>query len=331
MSSPFRTILQVPGSPVKLTYSMPSMWIGSCFTENIGGWMSEMKFPAMVNPFGTIFNPASINQNIELLLQGKEFKNTDLGFENDLYFSFCHHTSFSSPDKDACLSSINQSFTEAAEFLGKTKFLFLTWGTAWIYLLKDTDRVVANCHKLPDRFFERKLLSVEDIAIASAAVFGELKKRNPGIQIVLTVSPVRHLKDGFVENQVSKSTLVLAAQELCRNLEGVHYFPAYEIVMDDLRDYRFYEEDMVHPNKQAVQYIMEKFGEAWIDPAAFPVMKEVEKILKAISHRPFNPNTPEHKKFLEKTLQQCLQLEKTYPFLELQREKEVLNSNLSRS
>jgi hypothetical protein len=326
MNAPFRTILEVPGSPVRLSYQDPSMWIGSCFTENIGGWMREMKFPAMVNPFGTIFNPASINQNIELLLQGDEFESSDLGFKNGLYFSFSHHTSFSSPDKDVCLSSINRSFTEAAEFMGKTKFLFLTWGTAWIYLLKETGRVVANCHKLPDRIFERKLLSVEDIAISSAAVIGELKKRNPGLQVVLTVSPVRHLKDGFTGNQVSKSTLVLAAHELFRNLEGVHYFPAYEIVMDDLRDYRFYEEDMVHPNRQATGYIMEKFTEAWIEPTAYPVMKEVEKILKAVLHRPFNPNTPEHKKFLEKTLQQCLQLEKKYPFLDLQKEKEALSS-----
>jgi hypothetical protein len=326
MNTQFRTILEVPGSPVRLSYQNPSMWIGSCFTENIGGWMREMKFPAMVNPFGTIFNPASINQNIELLLQGEEFESSDLGFKNGLYFSFCHHTSFSSPDKDACLSAVNNSFLLAAEQIEKSGFLFLTWGTAWIYLLKETGRVVANCHKLPDRIFERKLLSVEDIAISSAAVIGELKKRNPGLQVVLTVSPVRHLKDGFTGNQVSKSTLVLAAHELCRNLEGVHYFPAYEIVMDDLRDYRFYEDDMVHPNSQATGYIMEKFTEAWIESTAYPVMKEVEKILKAISHRPFNPNTPEHKKFLETTLQQCLQLEKKYPFLDLQKEKEALSS-----
>ena len=326
MSAPFRTILEVPGSPVRLSYQNPSMWIGSCFTENIGGWMSEMKFPAMVNPFGTIFNPASINQNIELLLQGEEFESSDLGFKNGLYFSFCHHTSFSSPDKDACLSAVNNSFLLGAEQLEKSGFLFLTWGTAWIYLLKETGRVVANCHKLPEKIFERKLLSVEDIAISSAAVIGELKKRNPGLQVVLTVSPVRHLKDGFTGNQVSKSTLILAAHELCRNLDDVYYFPAYEIVMDDLRDYRFYEDDMVHPNSQTTGYIMEKFRQSWIDPTSYPVMKEVEKILKAVSHRPFNPNTPEHKKFLEKTLQQCLQLEKKYPFLNLQKEKEVLSS-----
>lgn len=326
MNTQFRTILEVRGSPVKLSFQDPSMWIGSCFTENIGGWMREMKFPAMVNPFGTIFNPASINRNLDILLQGRLFSDSDLGHQNGLYFSFFHHTSFSSPDKEVCLSSINKSFAEASEFLGKTKFLFLTWGTAWIYILKTTGEVVANCHKLPDNLFERKLLSVEEIANSCKPVFEKLKKINPELQVVLTVSPVRHLKDGFAENQLSKSTLILAAHELKKNMDFVNYFPAYEIVMDDLRDYRFYEEDLVHPNRQATGYIMEKFRQSWIDPAAYPVMKEVEKILKAVSHRPFNPNTPEHKKFLENTLQQCLQLEKKYPFLNLQKEKEVLSN-----
>lgn len=328
MTTSFRTIVDAPDYPVKLSYHSPSVWMGSCFTENIGGWVHEMKFPSVVNPFGTLFNPASINENIDLLIEKKQFQLEDLATANGLYFSFNHHTSFSHPDAQKCLARINSSLTEASEFLSKSRFLFLTYGTAWIYLLKETGKVAANCHKLPDRVFERKILSVEEITNSGLKIFEKLKKFNPQLQIVLTVSPVRHLKDGAEENQISKSTLLLAVSRLCKNLKNVKYFPAYEIVMDDLRDYRFYEEDMVHPNKQAINYIMGKFRESLIDPDAFPVMKEVDKILKAVSHKPFNPNTPEYKKFLEKTLQHCLQSEEKYPFLNLQKEREVLNRNL---
>lgn len=326
MNANFRTIVDAPEGNVKLSYHNPSLWMGSCFTENIGGWIQEMKFPASVNPFGTIFNPESINENLRLLLDKKQFSKSDLGHANGLYYSFHHHTSFSHPDQGKCLEEINRMIPLAGNYLREAGFLFLTWGTAWIYVHEETGKVVANCHKLPDRMFERKLLTVEEIVDSCYVLFDMLKNENPDLHIVLTVSPVRHFKDGARENQVSKSTLLLAANELFREIDFVHYFPAYEIVMDDLRDYRFYEEDLVHPNRQAIGYIMEKFREAWIEPTAFPVMKEVEKILMAVSHKPFNPNTTEHKKFLEKTLQQCLQLEKKYPFLDFQKEKEILKT-----
>ena len=325
MTPHFRTIAEIPSFPVKLSYQAPSLWMGSCFTENIGGSLRDLKFPALVNPFGTVFNPASIHENLSLLIQGQQFIQSDLGLANGLHYSFCHHTSFSNPDESACLEGINDSLQKASEFLSGTKFLFLTWGTAWIYLLRETGRVVANCHKLPDKLFERKLMSVDEVVRSAGQILEKLEISHPGLQVILTVSPVRHLKDGLAENQLSKSTLLLAARRLCLEYRNVHYFPAYEIMMDDLRDYRFYADDMVHPNSLAIQYIMDRFRDALVDPSAFPIMKEMEKLRKAIGHRPFYPHTREHGDFLERMLRHCEGLEKKYPSLDLTFEKKQLS------
>jgi hypothetical protein len=321
MTQHFRTIAEIPSFPVKLSYQAPSLWMGSCFTENIGGYLRELKFPVLVNPFGTLFNPLSIHENLSLLFEGRRFAGEDLGFSNGLYYSFCHHTSFSHPDRESCLAKVNETIENAKKFLSGMKFLVLTWGTAWVYLLKETGNVVANCHKLPDKFFERKLLGVDEILRSAGQILEKLEISHPGLQVILTISPVRHLKDGLAENQVSKSTLLLAARRLSLEYKNVHYFPAYEIMMDDLRDYRFYGEDMVHPNMVAIGYIMDKLRDSLIDPSAFSVMKEVEKLNKALGHRPFNPDTKEHREFLQRMLKHCEGLEKKFPFLDLTNEK----------
>ncbi len=330
MKSNFRTVVDVPDFQVKLSYKDSSLWIGSCFTENIGGWIHEMKFPSVVNPFGTIFNPASINQNIERLLEGNEYGPVDIEYANGLHFSFNHHTFFSHSDAGQCLEKINNSYLKASEFLLKSRFLFLTYGTAWIYRLKETGRIVANCHKLPHKIFERKMLSVEEITLSCSRVFEKIKQHNPKVQIVLSVSPVRHFKDGALQNQVSKSALILAVSNLQRQFDFVHYFPAYEIVMDDLRDYRFYEEDMIHPNKIAIRYIMEKFRQAVIDPSANPLLQEVENIRKAVAHRPLNNAGEELRRFLENAIQQCEKIEIKHPYINFNNEIELLRMRLPR-
>lgn len=306
----FRTAVDVPESKYKLDYETRSLWIGSCFTENIGSRLSTLKFPALINPFGVLYNPVSVSNSLNILMKRQLFMERDLYFANGLWNSFAHHSEFSDPNPETCLQKINEGIIRANEFLKNSRFLFITFGTARVYQLKATDTTVSNCHKLPHSNFRRKLLEVEDIVNLYSTLLDKLTKFNPQLKVVFTVSPVRHWKDGADGNQVSKSTLILAISKIVELSGNATYFPAYELVMDELRDYRFYTSDMLHVNNQGVDYIWEKFMDTFISPAALPLIKKIRSINHGIGHRPFNPDTKDYRLFLSKLLDQISEVEK---------------------
>ncbi len=304
----FRTTLTLPVQKKGISYADHILLLGSCFAENIGSKLAYYKLPFLGNPFGILYNPESLAQSLELLCQPKAFQQKDLFEQDGVWNSFHHHSRFSGTDPEAVLAGINEHIQVGADFLKKTDYLLLTFGTAWVYAYLNTGQIVSNCHKVPAREFRRFRLSVEDIQKRWSKLISKLQEINPKLQIIFTVSPVRHLKDGFHENQLSKSTLHLAIDSLQKEFTHAHYFPSYELLLDDLRDYRFYETDMLHPSAQAIDYIWEQFAATWIDPKSRKLFQSIEKIKKAAQHRPFQPNTTAHQKFIQKNIEsiQCL-------------------------
>ena len=290
--------------------------MGSCFTENIGNKMLDLKFPALVNPFGVMYNPVSVQRGLEILLEQKTFTDSDVAFFNEQWFSFYHDTEFSDIDKNACIAKINGSIVKATKQLIEAEYLVITFGTSWIYKYIESGKVVSNCHKIPAKEFERLSLGVENIFVEWANLINRLNELNKKLKIIFTVSPVRHWKDGAVENQLSKSTLILAIHQLKEKFKNVDYFPAYEIMMDDLRDYRYYADDMLHPSNMAIDYIWEQFEQTYFDNKTLNICKEVEKIILAKNHRPLNPNTLNHKKFIENQIKSIQEIELKYPFID---------------
>ena len=311
----FRTTIQAEQSSNKIGYETPTLFMGSCFTENIGNKMLELKFPTIVNPFGVLYNPASVRSSLEILLDKRNFNEKDLHFFNDQWFSFYHDTEFSNENKDECLKKINTSVNEAREHLRSAEYLIITFGTAWIYEYKKTENVVSNCHKIPAKEFERRKLGVEDIFVQWAKLLNRIEDYNPNLKIIFTVSPVRHWKDGAVQNQLSKSTLILAINQLMKIFDNVEYFPAYEIMMDDLRDYRFYADDMLHPSNVAIEYIWDYFKQTFFDKKTINIIDEVNQVIQAENHRPINPDSINHKKFIENLNRKRELLKQKYPFL----------------
>ncbi|HSH50672.1 MAG TPA: GSCFA domain-containing protein [Bacteroidales bacterium] len=316
----FRTTIQPEISKNKITYHTSLLFMGSCFTENIGNKMQALKFPVMINPFGVLYNPASVRKGLEILIDQKVFTPGDLGFFNEQWFSFYHDTQFSHPDREKCLDKINASIKLAASHLRKSKYLIITFGTAWIYKYLRTEKIVSNCHKIPSKEFERVKLGVEDIFVEWAKFINRLNELNRNLKIIFTVSPVRHWKDGAVQNHLSKSTLILAIYQLIKIFKNVEYFPSYEIMMDDLRDYRFYADDMLHPSNEAIEYIWDQFAETYFNEDTKGVIQDIYKIVLAKNHRPLNPETEQHKKFLKAQIKQITKLSKEYPFVDLSEE-----------
>ena len=311
----YRTIVEPDSSKNKISYNTPVLFMGSCFTENIGNKMDKLKFPTIVNPFGVLYNPSSVRSGLEILLDNRDFNEKDLHFFNDQWFSFYHDTEFSNENKDECLKKINTSVNEAREHLRSAKYLIITFGTAWIYEYKKTENVVSNCHKIPAKEFERRKLGVEDIFVQWAKLLNRIEDYNPNLKIIFTVSPVRHWKDGAVQNQLSKSTLILAIHQLKKIFENVEYFPAYEIMMDDLRDYRYYADDMLHPSNVAIEYIWDYFKQTFFDKKTININDEVNQVIQAENHRPINPDSINHKKFIENLDRKRELLKQKYPFL----------------
>jgi hypothetical protein len=300
-----------------MNYRSNILFMGSCFTENIGAKMKELRFRIDVNPFGVNYNPSSVARNLWTLMKGKEYAEEDLGQYGDKWFSFDHHSQFSHPDRDTCLKNINAKIQETHSHLKDTRFLMLTWGTAWVFVHKKTANVVSNCHKLPAANFSRHLLSVSQVVDTCTKLFAALRKQIPDLQIILSVSPVRHWKDGARLNSVSKSTLILAAHRLTELFSYVEYFPAWEIAMDDLRDYRYYADDLVHPGSQMIRYIWEKFSNAWFDEETLGLTPRIGKLVSAMDHRPFDPGSEQHLEFCRKMLEETRELSGRHPFLDL--------------
>jgi hypothetical protein len=277
------------------------MLFGSCFSENIGAKLLENRFRVDVNPFGILYNPLSISQAIRLLLSGKSFSESKLIYHNEMYHSLMHHGDFSKTDKNHCFSTISERFSKASGFIAKTDIFLITFGTAYVYRWKETDEVVGNCHKIPPDKFTRFRLTVDEIVLEWSEIISLIKNKNDKAIFLFTVSPIRHWKDGAHENQVSKSILHLAINNLQSQFEDVHYFPAYEILLDELRDYRFFAEDMMHPSSVAISYIWERFSETYFSDKTIEINQEWSHIYRAINHKPMNPETEAHQRFLEQT------------------------------
>ncbi len=316
----FRTIVPGQEAPFGIAHTDRMLLIGSCFTEHIGTRLVAGKFPTLANPRGIVYNPVSIARTLHALQQS-DFDPENTLFEHQgLWHSWEHHGRFSHPDRDTAAEKMRVAHRQAAAFLETANRLLLTLGTAQVFALRETGQVVANNHKVPaDRFAQRRLGVAETVDVLAEALL-PLHAAMPGLRVVLTVSPVRHLRSGFVENQRSKAVLVLACAELCERFEFVHYFPAYELLLDDLRDYRFYADDMLHPSVAAVDYIWEYFSDTYFSLETRRLLERIAKIQAAARHRPFHPESPEHRAFAKRQMEQIGELQGEYPQLDFSQE-----------
>jgi len=305
----FRTEINIPRPNFSISYKDTLFFIGSCFSNSIGKRFLTQKFNTLINPFGVLYNPKSILKSLETIKNNALFTEKDLFFHNDTWNSFLHHSSFSSQDKNNVLDHINSSITNASIQLRKTNYAFITLGTAYCYTLKETQHVVSNCHKLPETNFERSLLSFQDIKESLLQTIKVLKYFNEAIVPIFTVSPIRHVRDGFIENSRSKALLLTAIHEIIQEDKTCSYFPSYEILLDDLRDYRFYNEDMIHPSEVAVNYIWSKLSETYFSAKTLKDMSRVHSLVKASNHRPRQPHSSQHQTFIQSHLTKIKRLE----------------------
>ncbi|NER11719.1 GSCFA family protein [Muriicola jejuensis] len=312
-----QTRLTLPHHPQPISYQGKVLLLGSCFAGHIGGKLSHYQFRNTLNPFGTLFQPRAIANLLDRALTRRYFREEDCFYHRERWHSHEVHSDLSNPAREELIKTLNRRIEETGELLSGISHLVITLGTAWGYIRKDNGQWVANCHKVPQKEFEKVLASPDEILKELRKALSDLFKINPGISVIFTVSPVRHSKDGFVENQRSKSHLFVALHQLLEEFEdrGVFYFPAYELLMDELRDYRFYEADMLHPNTLAVDYIWERFRESCIIPADEPVMTRVGEIRRGMQHRPFYPDSLEYKTFKADLAEKIKDLKKEYPFM----------------
>ena len=320
-----QTKITVAAPDFLIDYNSRLMMLGSCFAENMGSKFSYYKFDVDVNPCGIIYNPLSVANVLRLIVEGKQFEKSDLRQVGGKWVSLYHHGAFSSTDPDECLRQINDRLTKATGELRTLDLLVITWGTAWVYRYTRENIVVSNCHKIPSQEFERSRLSVEDIVKEYLVLIGRLREINPGLRILFTVSPIRHWKDGAHGNQLSKATLLLAIDRLREELQHVYYFPAYEIVLDELRDYRFYADDMLHMSGFTVDYIWERFLYSFISPEVLGLMNQIGRVNKGVAHRPFDPQSEEYHRLVKKMLAEIAMISRSYPMIDFSEEKRKLN------
>jgi hypothetical protein len=313
----FTTQIPIPKSNHPIDYNSRIVSLGSCFAENIGEKFNYYKFQNTVNPFGIIFNPISIENIISRAVNQNYFTEKDVFFHNELWHCYEVHSELSNPNKEIFITSLNKNLDDFCFQIIKASHCIITYGTSWVYKLKASNVIVANCHKVPQKAFEKEILATTTIEKAVENTVALFKKFNPNCSIIFTVSPVRHIKDGFVENQRSKAHLQSAIHEIVSDqLSNINYFPSYEIMMDELRDYRFYAEDMLHPSTIAVNYIWERFCQTQISETAISVMEEVVTVQKGLAHRPFNSNTDNHRKFLDTLSQKIIKLQEQFLHIE---------------
>ena len=312
----FRTEIQVKPATQHILHTDPVLTMGSCFAENISLLLKKSFFQILENPFGVLYNPLSIAQALRQIIENETFTTDDLIFHQGEWHSFWHHSTFSHHNQQQCLKNINEQISRAHQFLQRTRWLIVTFGTAYVYFLKRSNMVVANCHKLPEKEFTRRLISIEEIVSAWQNLLIRLQSFNPEIKIIFSVSPIRHLRDGLVQNQQSKATLILAVHKIIGQDQNLFYFPAYEILLDDLRDYRFYEANLTHPNQQAIDYIWEKFQSMFFNSNTKKTVRELLNFQKRLEHKVQNPDSPTARAFKEQTANQWRQLLKKYPYLQ---------------
>ncbi len=302
--------------------------LGSCFTEHIGNALGSYKFRVLQNPHGILFDPASVIKSLLSYIDNDQYKAEDLFQLNEVWHSWDHHSRFSGMDRDATLQAINASQNAAHEFLKKADWLIITLGSSFSYRLTSPEKNgqgVANCHRAPAATFRKHLLTIEEIVTLLDSGYHRLKAFNPGIRILFTVSPVRHLRDGVVDNNRSKARLIEAVHHMVGKFDSLHYFPAYELVVDVLRDYRFYDVDLAHPNYMATEFVLEHFVASCLDEATQTLLPELKQLSIAARHKPFHPKTEAHKKFRKTQLEKAKDLANRYPFLDFTREIDFFN------
>lgn len=318
-----------------VTYRDNILLVGSCFTEHIGNFLKDVKFNVLQNPNGILFDPLSVCNSLVSYVQDKRYKEDELFYLNEAWHSWQHHSRFSNRNKEECLQIINASQKEAHIFLLKSDWLIITLGSSFVYKLSEEVSIelkkgdrneVANCHKAPAQTFVKHLCTIEETVTALDGTIHQLFHFNPDLKIIFTISPVRHLRDGVVENNRSKARLIEAVHHLVNKFDKLYYFPAYELVIDVLRDYRFYDIDLAHPNYAATQFVLEKFTESCFDEETQELMKEIKKIVIAKNHTPFNPQSQQHKKFLQNYFDKTKFLQQQYPWLSFREEMEYFST-----
>ncbi len=303
----FRTQISIAKTDVPIDYDSGIYAIGSCFVENMAEKFHYFKLKNLSNPFGVLFHPKAIEKILAKSLRKETFTQNDVFFHNELWHSFDVHSRFSSTDQTKLLGELNQALIQSQQALHKATHIIITLGTAWVYRNVSSQNLVANCHKVSQQEFVKELLPIDEIAKSLGNVISLFSTK----KIIFTISPVRHTKDGFFENNLSKSHLFAGLNQVLTD-PNVSYFPSYEIVMDELRDYRFFESDMIHPNAIAIDYIWQRFSEHYLSEEALIISKEIDAIQKALRHKPFNPETQQHQKFIENTRQRIEKLGKIW-------------------
>lgn len=301
-----------------IDYNSNILLLGSCFVENIGDKLAFFKFKNLQNPFGILFHPKAIEKLIFNAIHGKEYNEEDVFFHNEQWHCYDSHSKLSNSSKEGLLKSLNTNLNLTTKQLHNSTHIIITLGTAWVYKNYKTNLPVANCHKVPQNEFVKELLSVEEVTNSLKLVVNQIHQNNPQTTIIFTVSPVRHIKDGFVQNTQSKAHLISAIHQFLNQQSPIDnhqsfYFPSYEIILDELRDYRFYSEDMLHPNKTAINYIWEKFKDVWINDESQAIMDEIETIQNGLAHRPFHPNSDAHQQFLQQLTSKMENLKTNFP------------------
>ena len=328
----FMVDIEVKKLERSINYKDKILLIGSCFTEHIGSALEELKFSVLQNPNGILFDPISVCRSLVSYTDNKQYNESDLFQLNEVWHSWQHHSRFSNGDKKEGLQIINESQTKTHQFLKEADWLIVTLGSSFSYRLTEeairTDESigVANCHRAPAKWFNKHLLEGNEIVYSLENCINQLLKFNSELKIIFTVSPVRHTRDGVIENNRSKARLIESVHYIINKYKQFYYFPAYELVIDVLRDYRFYDVDLVHPNYMATEFVLEKFTEACIDENAQKLMNEVKKIVIAAKHKAFQPSTNAHKQFLQIHYEKTKAIAKDHPYLDLQKELDYFSS-----
>lgn len=313
----FTTRIPIQKSENPIDYNSKILSIGSCFAENMGEKFEYFKFQNTVNPFGIIFNPVSIEKLISRVVNQELFTENDIFFHNERWNCYEVHSELSNSNKEEFLKNLNLILKLAKTQITEATHIIITYGTSWVYRNKVSNEIVANCHKVPQKHFDKEILSVETIEKSIQNTIDLILKINPSCNFIFTISPVRHIKDGFVENQRSKAHLIIALHQIINyQLSIVNYFPSYEIMMDELRDYRFYADDMLHPSQAAIDYIWIRFFENYVSENEFETMNQVCEIQKALHHKPFNPNSESHQQFLSKLQDKIMVIQQKIPLIQ---------------
>lgn len=311
----FRTIVPIHPNKAQIQFESKIVSFGSCFSLNMAKKLSYHKMRTVSNPFGILFHPLAIEKVIRKSVKNELFTEKDFFFRDDKWLCFDLHSELSQPTLDSAVERANQQLIISQKALQSSDFIFITLGTAWVYT-HETGKVVANCHKVPQQHFSKRLLSLLEIENSLQCIFQLVNIINPKIHCICTISPVRHLKDGFTENNISKSLLISSLHSVIKKSSHTSYFPAYEIMMDELRDYRFYADDMLHPSDVAIDYIWKRFTESYFSPDCLSILKEVDAIQKRLQHRPFNTNSKSFISFQEQLHKKITLLKKRFPFVE---------------